>query len=92
MLSLASWIAWLCNRVKTDTVINYLKGIKSAHVDMGFEIDHVFQSPLLKRIIVGARRLRGDEDTQERRPVTKDLLQILPLFDRSTRKLLALTS
>ncbi len=50
-----------------------LTGVKSAHVDMGFEDLSVFHSPRPKRIIDGSRRLRGEIDTQERRPVTKDV-------------------
>lgn len=85
MASLASWIAWLTNRVKTDTISSYMKGVKSTHVDLGYDDLTVFRSPLLKRIITGARRLRGDPVTNERRPVTKDiLLQVLPTFDRAT--------
>lgn len=47
-------------------------------------MDDVFHHPQLKRIIAGARHLRGDSDTKERHPVTKDiLLQVLPSFDRA---------
>ena len=36
-------------------------------------------SPALERMIAGLRRLRGEADTQERRPITKDiLLQMFP--------------
>ena len=59
--SLASWISWLVNRVKTDTISNHMKGVRSVHVDLGYEdMDHVFQHPQLKRMMTGARRLRGE--------------------------------
>lgn len=85
--SLSDWVASLSvKRVKTKSIKAYLTGIRSAHVDMGFEDLDVFHSPRLKRIIDGSRRLRGEIDTQERCPITKDvLLKILPHFDRSTK-------
>ncbi len=46
----------------------------------------VFHSARLRRVLDGTRRLRGEADTQERCPVTKDiLLQILPHFGHSTK-------
>ena len=86
--SLASWIAELSTkRVKADTIKGYLTGVRSAHVDMGFENLSVFQNPQLQRIIAGSRRLRGEADTKERCPITKDiLLQLLPHFNRHTKR------
>ena len=47
----------------------------------------VFHSPDLERMIVGVRRLHGEAGTQERRPITKDLLlQMLPHLNRRTRE------
>ena len=63
----------------------YLTGLRSAHVDMGFDDLSVFHHPQLQRIIAGSQRLRGEADTRERRPITKDLLlQMLPFFDQAT--------
>ena len=47
----------------------------------------VFHSPELERIIAGIRRLHGEAGTQERRPITKDLLlQMLPHLDQKSRE------
>ena len=46
-----------------------------------------FHSPDLERLIAGVRRLYGEAGTQERRPITKDLLlQMLPHLSRRTRE------
>lgn len=85
MITLAGWIASLStHRIKTKTIKAYLTGLRSAHVDMGFDDLSVFHHPQLQRIIAGSRRLHGEADTKERRPITKNLLlQILPHFDTS---------
>lgn len=73
--SLASWIAHLSTRrANAKTIKAYLTGVRSAHVDMGYEDLAVFHNPQLQRIIAGIRRLRGEAGTKERRPITKDLL------------------
>ncbi|KAF6238651.1 hypothetical protein HO173_003157 [Letharia columbiana] len=52
---------------------------------MGFEDLEVFHHPLLQRVIAGIRRLRGEADTKERRPITRDLLlHILTQFDKTS--------
>lgn len=85
--SLASWIASLSVRhVKTQTMKAYLTGVRSAHVDMGYEDLTMFHSPQLERIIAGSRRLRGEADTKERCPITKDvLLKLVSHFNCSTK-------
>ena len=86
--SLREWVAHLGNRrVTAKTIKAYLTGLRSAHIDMGFEdgLD-AFHGHSLQRVIAGIRRMRGEAQTQERRPITKDLLlQILPHFNRRTR-------
>ena len=86
--SLASWIAALsAKRVQSKTIKSYLTGLRSAHVDLGYEDLAMFQNAQLQRIIAGNRRLHGEADLLERRPITRDLLlQILPFFDRNTKK------
>ena len=70
------WVAHLGNkRVKATTIKAYLTDLRSAHIDIGFEEDlDAFHSLSLQRVIAGIRRLRGEAGTQERRPITKDLL------------------
>ena len=59
-LSLGSWVASLsAKRVETKSIEAYLTGVRSAHVDMGFEDLKVFHSAGLKRVLDGTRRLRG---------------------------------
>ena len=46
-----------------------------------------FHSPELERIIAGIRRKHGEAGTQERRPITKDLLlQMLPHLNKNYRE------
>ena len=46
-----------------------------------------FRSPDLERIIAEVRRLHGEAETRERRPITKDLLlQMLPHLNRRSRE------
>ena len=86
--SLANWLAHLGNRrPKAKTLKAYLTGVRSLHVDMGYEDLSAFQSPRLQRIIRGLRRMRGEAGTRERHPITKDLLlRILHQIDRNTRE------
>ena len=85
---LADWVAHIANkRPKAKTLKAYVTGVRSVHVDMGYEDLSPFHSPLLQRVITGLRRMRGEAETRERRPITKDLLlQMLPYFDRETRE------
>ena len=54
---------------------------------MGYHDLSAFHSPDLERMIAGVRRLHGEAGTQERRPITKDLLlKMLPHIDRKTRE------
>lgn len=54
---------------------------------MGFEDNlDVFHTPSLQPVLAGIRRMRGETQTQKRRPITKDLLvQMLPHFNRKTK-------
>ena len=61
--------------------------MRSAHIDLGIRDLSAFHTPELERIITGIRRLYGEANTQERRPITKDLLlQMLPHLNRKTRE------
>ena len=86
--TLADWVAHLANkRPKAKTLKAYITGVRSVHVDMGCEDLSPFHSPRLERVIAGLRRMRGEAETLERRPITKDLLlQMLPSFSRRTRE------
>lgn len=87
--TLASWVAELGDQFTAPKTIKlYLNGIRSYQVDIGLkglnELE-AFQYPMLQRIITGIRRLRGEKDTREKQPITRDiLLQILKLLDYNT--------
>ena len=87
LTSLASWIAELSTkRIQARTVKKYLTALRSAHVDMGYDGLAVFHHPQLQRMIAGIRRLRGEPNTKERCPITKDvLLRLLPLLNKASR-------
>ena len=84
--SLSDWIAYLGDRhIQPKTIKAYLVGVRSTHIDLGFDAPEAFNHPALKRIINGIRRLRGEADAQERRPITRDvLLKLLSTFDQAT--------
>ena len=72
---LCNWVAHLGNkRLKSKTLKSYVTGVRSIHMDMGYEDLTAFHSPQLERVITGLRRMRGEADSLERRPITKDLL------------------
>ena len=86
-LSLGTWVATLSTRrVKTKSIKTYLTGVRSAHVDMGFENLTVFHSAQLKRVVNDTRRLRGEGETRERYSITKDiLLRLLKCFHKTIK-------
>ena len=86
--TLCDWVAHLGNkRPKSKTLKSYVTGVRSVHVDMGYEDLAAFHSPQLERVIAGLRRMRGEAGSLERRPITKDLLlQMLPYFSLRTRE------
>ena len=85
--SLSSWVAELgTNKLPAKTIKAYLSGVRSTQIDMGFQDLDVFHHPILERILAGIRRLRGEADAKERRPVTRDiLLRVLAVFNTTTR-------
>lgn len=85
--SLAGWIADLSiKRVKAKTIKAYLTGVRSSHIDLGYENLTVFHHPQLQRIIAGSRRLHGEAGTKERLPLTRDvLLRLLQRLKQSDR-------
>ena len=73
--TLCDWVAHLGNkRPKSKTLKSYVTGVRSVHVNMGYEDLTAFYSPQLERVIAGLRRMRGEADSLQRRPITKDLL------------------
>ena len=86
--NLASWSANLGDKmIKAKTIKAYLTGLRSHHIDVGYSGTEIeaFHHPTLQRIIAGIRRLQGDDQTRERRPITRDLLLLLlRQFDQST--------
>lgn len=83
--AIVSWIGSLGDRrLKPKTIKAYLTGLRSFYVDIGYR-DDVFDNPVIKRVINGIRRLRGEGDTMERRPITRDvLIHILSTLSQNT--------
>ena len=85
LFNLARWIAELGIRnLKAKTIKSYLAAVRSSQVDIGTTQDELklFSHPTLFRTIAGIRRMNGEANTRERRPITRQvLLRILPLFD-----------
>ena len=51
---------------------------------MGFDYLDVYHNPVLKRILERLRRMRGEPDNRERRPITRNvLLRLISQFDQS---------
>jgi hypothetical protein len=86
--NLASWSASLGDKtVKAKIIKAYLTGLRSHYIDIGYSDTDIeaFHHPTLQRIIAGIRGLQGDDQTRERRPITRDLLLLLLCqFDQST--------
>lgn len=85
--TLASWTSDLGERrLQVKTIKAYLTGVRSAHINIGFDDLKVFHHPMLQRIIAGIRRMRGEAGVKERRPITRDLLLLmLANIDKTTR-------
>ena len=84
---LSSWAAALAQQVAPKTIKGYLCGLRSYHVDIGYNTDvlDVFHHPMLERVIIGIKRQKGEAQTKERRPITRDLLlKLVSLFDQNT--------
>ena len=60
-------------KTKAKTTKKYLQGLRSYHIDMGFD-ESVFNDPRLERIIRGGKRYYGDVDRRERFPITREIL------------------
>ena len=60
-------------KTKAKTTKKYLQGLRSYHIDMGFD-ESAFSDPRLERIIRGGKRYYGDIDRKERFPITREIL------------------
>ena len=85
-MSLASWVAELGDKkVATKTIKSYLSGVRSYQVDIGLQDLGAFHHPMLERIIAGIKRLVGERDKRERKPITRQILiQLLNNLDHKT--------
>lgn len=81
--SITGWICFLADqKLLPKTIKSYLTGLRSAHVDMGYNIE-VFHDPIILRVRDGIRRRRGEPGTKERMPITRDILiKLLASFDQ----------
>lgn len=73
-------------QLRAKTIKNYMSGIRSLHVDRGYEELELFHHPVLQRIVAGIKRKNGDPDTRERLPITRDLLlKLLASLDQENQ-------
>ena len=86
--TLAAWIGHLGGRrSKPKTIKGYLAGLRSLRLDCTLDEAEpkVYSHPILQRVIAGLRRLYGEGDTRERRPITREvLLKLVSRFDQTT--------
>lgn len=69
----------------TKTLKSYLSGVRSYQVDIGLQNLEVFHHPMLERIIAGIKRLIGEKDKRERKPITREILiKLLEGLDTKT--------
>ena len=60
-------------RVKPDTAGQYLKALRSLHIERGYD-PVVFSDPRISLLMRGGRRLYGNGDRRKRLPLTLDIL------------------
>lgn len=61
-------------QLRPKTVKNYMLGIRSIHINQGYDNLELFCHPILQSIIAGIKRKNGEPDTREWLPTTRDLL------------------
>ena len=86
--SLTSWVGKLgIKRITAKTIKSYLTAVRSAHIDVSDKEPTAFRSSKLQRMVNGSRRMHGEAGTQERLPITKDLLlQMLQRVSQRSRE------
>src|SRR5205814_1891120 len=70
---LSAWIVATIIKTKAKTTKKYLQGLRSYHIDMGYDAS-AFDDPRLERFIRGGKRYYGDVGRRERLPITRDIL------------------
>jgi integrase len=60
--------------LKADSIVQAVSALRSIHTDR-FLSEEVFESPQLKRILKGVRRVQGEQDTAKAAPLSKIQLQ-----------------
>lgn len=63
-----------------------MSGIRSLHINRGYDDLELFRHPVLQMIVAGIKRKNGDPDTRERLPITCDLLlKLLATLDQANQ-------
>jgi hypothetical protein len=79
--TLCLWMADQAETLKFSTIRHYLHGIATTHIEMGYK-SPLSESPLIWRMHKAIKRLQGINSTQQRLPITVELLsQIDQHFD-----------
>src|SRR5579859_4057321 len=71
--SITHWLASLTTTVKPETANGYLEALRSTHIEKGFPTN-IFDDPLIKMCIRGAKRVYGEGDKRLRLPLTAPIL------------------
>ena len=79
--TLCLWMAHSINKLKYPSIRNYLHGIATTQMELGY-FNPLTQSPLLWRMFKAVKRLQGAKVVRKRLPITISiLLQIDSYFD-----------
>jgi hypothetical protein len=79
--TLCLWIADRASSLRFTTIRNYLHGINTTHIELGYK-SPLSESPLVWKMYKAVKRLQGTDSTSMRLPITVELLnQIEPHFD-----------
>jgi hypothetical protein len=71
--TLCLWMADQADKLKFTTIRNYLHGIATTHIEMGYK-SPLTDSPSVWRMQTAIKRLQGRNSTTQRLPITVELL------------------
>ncbi|PPQ83077.1 hypothetical protein CVT24_012468, partial [Panaeolus cyanescens] len=73
--AIAEWIADMVFRnLSASTIRSYISALRSLHIDLGLPYT-AFDSPILQRVLRGAKRLLGSKQVLRKLPINLEILQ-----------------
>jgi hypothetical protein len=72
--TLCLWIADRASSLRFTTIRNYLHGINTTHIELGYK-SPLSESPLVWKMYKAVKRLQGTDSTSMRLPITVELLK-----------------